>query len=102
MRYGVLHGAAFHMATAFADPHAVIPLFVAGFTESRAMVGLVISLVQAVGIVPRLGMSRQLRRNPRSARAFMLKDPKHVGARYSCHQHDLPARGSVSKYAILA
>lgn len=72
MRYGVLHGAAFHMATAFADPHAVIPLFVAGFTESRAVVGLVVSLVGAVGVLPQLGMSRQLRRNPRSARAFML------------------------------
>jgi len=72
MRYGVLHGAAFHMATAFADPYAVIPLFLAGFTESRALVGLVVSLVGAVGVVPQLGMSRQLRRNPRSARAFML------------------------------
>jgi hypothetical protein len=72
MRYGVLHGAAFHMARAFADPHAVIPLFLAGFTESRALVGLVVSLVGAVGIVPQLGMSRQLRRNPRSARPFML------------------------------
>jgi len=72
MRYGVLHGAAFHMATAFADPHAVIPLFLAGFTESRALIGLVVSLVGAVGVVPQLGMSRQLRRNPRSARAFML------------------------------
>ncbi|MGC9454035.1 MAG: MFS transporter [Phycisphaerae bacterium] len=72
MRYGVLHGAAFHMATAFADPHAVIPLFLAGFTESRALIGLVVSLVGAVGILPQLAMSRQLRRNPRSARPFML------------------------------
>lgn len=72
MRYGVLHGAAFHMATAFADPYAVIPLFLAGFTESLALVGLVVSLMGAVGVVPQLGMSRQLRRNPRSARAFML------------------------------
>jgi len=72
MRYGVLHGAGFRMATAFADPHAVIPLFLAGFTESRALVGLVVSLIGAVGVVPQLGMSRQLRRNPRSARVFML------------------------------
>lgn len=42
---GVLHGAFFHMATAFGDPHAVIPLFLAGFTESLAMIGLVVSLV---------------------------------------------------------
>jgi len=72
MRYGVLHGAAFHMATAFADPYAVIPLFLAGFTESRALIGLVVSLVGAVGVVPQLGMSRQLRKHPDSARAFML------------------------------
>ncbi len=72
MRYGVLHGAAFHMATAFADPHAVIPLFLAGFTESRVLVGLVVSLVAAVGVVPQLGLSRRLRRDPRSAKGFML------------------------------
>ena len=72
MRYGVLHGAAFHMATAFADPHAVIPLFLAGFTESRTLVGLVVSLVGAVGALPQLAMSRQLRRSPGSARPFML------------------------------
>jgi len=72
MRYGVLHGAAFHMATAFADPYAVVPLFLAGFTESRALIGLLVSLVAAVGVVPQLGMSRQLRRHPDSARAFML------------------------------
>jgi len=72
MRYGVLHGAGFHMATAFADPYAVIPLFLAGFTESRALVGLVVSLVGAVGVVPQLGMSRKLRRNPADAKMFML------------------------------
>ena len=72
MRYGVLHGAGFRMATTFADPHAVIPLFLAGFTKSCALVGLVVSLVGAVGVMPQLGMSRQLRRNPGSARVFML------------------------------
>jgi len=72
MRYGILHGAAFRMATAFADPHAVIPLFLAGFTESRALVGLVVSLVGAVGVVPQIWMSRRLRRKPESARPFML------------------------------
>ncbi len=32
MRCGVLHGAFFKMGTTFADPHAVVPLFLAGFT----------------------------------------------------------------------
>ncbi len=72
MRHGVLHGAFFHMATAFADPFAVIPLFLAGFTESRAVIGLVVSLVGAVGVLPQLGMARQIRRRPGAARPFML------------------------------
>jgi len=72
MRHGVLHGAFFHMATAFADPYAVIPLFLAGFTESRALIGLVVSLVGAVGVVPQLAMARQIRHRPVSARSFML------------------------------
>ena len=72
MRQGVLHGAFFHMATAFADPYAVIPLFLAGFTESRALIGLVVSLVQAVGVLPQLAMARRIRRRPASARPLML------------------------------
>ena len=72
MRHGVLHGAFFHMATAFADPYAVIPLFLAGFTESRALIGLVVSLVAAVGTLPQIVMARQIRRKPSLARPLML------------------------------
>jgi len=72
MRHGIVHGAFFNMATAFAAPYAVIPLFLAGFTESRAVIGLVVSLIGAVGIVPQIGMARLIRRRPRAARPFML------------------------------
>ncbi len=72
MRRGVLHGAFFHMATAFADPYAVIPLFLAGFTESRALIGLVVSMVAAVGTLPQIAMARQIRRKPSLARPLML------------------------------
>jgi len=72
MRCGILHGAFFHMGTAFADPYAVIPLFLAGFTDSRALTGLIVSLVEAFCVVPQLGMARRIRRNPDSARPFML------------------------------
>ena len=72
MRCGIMHGAFFHMGTAFADPYAVIPLFLAGFTESRALIGLIVSLVNAFSVVPQLGMARRIRRNPDSARPFML------------------------------
>ena len=72
MLHGILHGAFFHMATAFADPYAVIPLFLAGFTQSRALIGLVVSLVQAVGIIPQIAMARHIRRKPGVARPFML------------------------------
>jgi len=72
MLHGVLHGAFFRMATAFAEPYAVIPLFLGGFTESRALIGLVVSLVTAVGVLPQIAMGRQVRRRPRSARPLML------------------------------
>jgi MFS family permease len=72
MRCGILHGAFFQLGTAFADPYAVVPLFLAGFTESRALIGLIVSLIEALTIVPQLSMSRQIRRNPASARPIML------------------------------
>jgi MFS family permease len=72
MRYGILHGAFFHMATAFADPYAILPLFLAGFTESRALIGLVISLVEAVGVLPQIAVADRLRHRPDSAKPLML------------------------------
>lgn len=72
MQYGIVHGAFFQMATAFADPYAILPLFIAGFTESRALIGLVISLVQAVGVLPQLSIATHLRRAPGIARPLML------------------------------
>ncbi len=72
MRCGIIHGAFFQMATAFADPHAVVPLFLAGFTESRTLIGFIVSLVTAFTVVPQLKVARIMRRRPRSARPFML------------------------------
>jgi len=72
MRCGILHGAFFQMGTAFADPYAVVPLFLSGFTESRVLIGLIVSLIEALTIVPQLGVSRRMRRNPGLARSFML------------------------------
>ncbi|MBL7077555.1 MAG: MFS transporter [Kiritimatiellae bacterium] len=72
MRCGIIHGAFFHMATAFADPYAILPLFLAGFTHSRALIGLVVSLVEAVGVVPQIGIAGRLRHRPNSARSLMM------------------------------
>ncbi|MFA7173261.1 MAG: MFS transporter [Kiritimatiellia bacterium] len=72
MRCGILHGAFFHMGTAFADPYAVIPLFLAGFTESRALIGLVVSLVEAAGVLPQLAVANHLRHRLASAKPLML------------------------------
>jgi len=72
MRFGIVHGAFFQMATAFAEPYAILPLFVAGFTESRALIGLVISLVQAVGVLPQITLATHLRRKPDIARPLLL------------------------------
>jgi len=72
MRCGIIHGAFFHMATAFADPYAIIPLFLAGFTDSRALIGLVVSLVEAVGVFPQIAVANRLRCRPNSAKPLML------------------------------
>jgi hypothetical protein len=58
MVYGILHGAFFQMGTAFADPYAVLPLFLAGFTGSRAIIGLVVSLTEAMSVLPQITRSR--------------------------------------------
>ena len=72
MRCGILHGAFFRMATAFGDPYAIIPLFLAGFTGSRLLIGLIVSLVEAVGILPQLAVARTLQRRPNIAKPLML------------------------------
>ncbi len=72
MQCGIAHGSFFRMATAFADPFAVIPLFFAGFTDSRVLIGLVVSLMEAMSIAPQLPISRILRRKSNSAKPIML------------------------------
>jgi len=72
MRYGIIHGAFYHMATAFADPYAVIPLFLAGFTESAMLIGLIVSLISAVTVVPQLSIAHRLQLHPDVAKPLML------------------------------
>lgn len=72
MRDGIIHGAFFNMATAFADPFTIIPLFLAGFTDSRLMIGFVVSLVGAATVLPQIAVAGCLRRHPRSAKPLML------------------------------
>jgi MFS family permease len=69
---GVLHGAFFQMATAFSDPFAVLPLFIAGFIKSQALIGLVISLVEGLSVAPQISIARRIRRRPSSSRPLML------------------------------
>jgi len=72
MRDGIVHGAFFHMATAFADPYAIIPLFLAGFSDSRILIGFVVSLVSAATVLPQLFVAGHLRRHPGIAKRLML------------------------------
>ncbi len=72
MRNGIAHGAFYNMATAFADPHTIIPLFLAGFTDSKLLIGLVVSLVSAATALPQIAVAAQLRRHPKSAKRLML------------------------------
>lgn len=72
MTAGVLHGAFFQMATAFAAPFALLPVFLKEFTTSNLLVGFSISLVQAGGILPELFVARLMRRRPGLSRPLML------------------------------
>ncbi|MCF7854753.1 MAG: MFS transporter [Candidatus Pacebacteria bacterium] len=90
MWYGILHGAFFHAATAFADPYVVLPLFLAGFTDSRAIIGFVVSLIQAMSVLPQIAMARLIRRRPGSARPLML-----VGIWTRCGVWGLIAAGAL-------
>ena len=72
MVYGLVHGAFFHMATAFADPYAIVPLFLAGFTNSVMFIGLMVSLVETVGVLPQLPIARVLQLRPAAAKPLML------------------------------
>lgn len=70
--HGVLHGASSPMATASADPYAVELLLLAGFTESRLLIGFVVSLITAMPAIPQITLCRQIRREPSSAWSLML------------------------------
>ena len=72
MRDGIVHGAFFHMATAFADPFTIIPLFLAGFTDSRILIGFIVSLVGAATVLPQIAVAGYLRKHPHSAKTLML------------------------------
>jgi MFS family permease len=72
MLAGIVHGTFFEMACAFAEPFALIPLFLFGFTSSKLIIGLTVGLMQATAVLPQLLMSRLLRRRPHAAKPFML------------------------------
>jgi len=72
MLAGIVHGTFFNMAQAFAEPFALLPLFLAGFTSSKLIIGLTVGLMQAAMVLPQLLMSRLLRRHPHTARPLML------------------------------
>ena len=72
MLAGIVHGTFFNMAQAFAEPFALLPLFLAGFTSSKLIIGLTVGLMQAAMVLPQLLMSRLLRHLPHTARPLML------------------------------
>ena len=72
MTAGVLHGAFFQMATAFAAPFALLPVFFKEFTASNVLVGVAISLIQAGRVFPQLPIARLIRRRPGVSRPLML------------------------------
>jgi len=72
MLAGIVHGTFFEMACAFAEPFALIPLFLFGFTSSKLIIGLTVGFMQAAAVLPQLLMSRLLRRRPHTAKPFML------------------------------
>jgi len=72
MLAGIVHGTFFNMAQAFAEPFALLPLFLAGFTSSKLIIGLTVGLMQAAMVLPQLLVSRFLRRRPHTARPLML------------------------------
>ena len=72
MLAGIVHGTFFEMACAFAEPFALIPIFLFGFTSSKLIIGLIVGLMQAAEVLPQLLMSRLLRRRPHTAKPLML------------------------------
>jgi len=62
MKAYVIHGAVFRMATAFAEPFAVVPVFLRHLTASNALVGAAISIIQAGSSIPQLFVARRIRR----------------------------------------
>jgi MFS family permease len=72
MLAGIIHGTFFNMAQAFAEPFALLPIFLSGFTSSKLAIGLIVGVMQAAAVLPQLPISRFLRRRPHTAKPLML------------------------------
>lgn len=72
MLAGIVNGAFFNMAQAFAEPYALLPVFLSGFFSSKLLIGLIVGLMQATMVLPQLPISRILRRHPHLKKPFML------------------------------
>jgi MFS family permease len=71
-RAGVFHGALFEMATTFAEPFALLPVFLKEFTASNLLVGVAVALVHAGRVIPELPVARWIRMRPHLGRRLML------------------------------
>jgi MFS family permease len=72
MLAGIVHGTFFEMAYTFAEPFALLPLFLIGFTSSKLIIGLIVGAMQAAAVLPQLLVYRLLRQRPQTAKPLML------------------------------
>jgi len=58
---GLIHGIAFAFAMAFSDPFALLPIFLVSFTESKIIIGLLISIIKSGSALPQLFIAHYMR-----------------------------------------
>lgn len=58
---GLIHGISFSFAMAFSDPFSLLPLFLQSFTNSRTVIGFLVSIIKAGSAVPQLFIAGKMR-----------------------------------------
>jgi len=65
MAMGLLHGISFAFAMAFSEPFSLLPLFLQSFTNSRTIIGLLVSIIKSGSAIPQLFIAGKMRAMPR-------------------------------------
>ena len=62
---GLVHGICFAFGMAFSEPYVLLPLFLKSFTNSKIVIGLLISIIKSGSALPQLFIAKKMQGKPK-------------------------------------